>query len=361
MNQEALRVYTTFPLNAGTVLEQLRQTVLTPNPIFFKRNHAEPPQIEAEQYQLSVGGLVGQPLSLSLEMLHDRFSIHTVTATLQCAGYRRRELTALEPIDESEIVWDADAIGTAEWTGFRLADVLEAVGIGENAAHVAFAGLDRIEKSGEVFGGSIPLEKALSSEVLLAFSMNGESLPPEHGYPLRLIVPGYIGARSVKWLASITLQAEPSQNYFQTRAYKLFPPEVRAEDADWEVGLMLGELPVNAFICTPYNGEHLADSRMTIQGFALASGDSIVQRVEVSCDGGHTWFTSSIINDRQQWAWCFWEVECHLAPGRYDLVVRAVDSAGRTQAEHLKEVWNFKGYLNNAYHRISIQVESNIR
>lgn len=361
MSKEALRVYTTFPLNAGTVLEQLRQTVLTPNTIFFKRNHADVPQVEPELYRLNIGGLVRQPLSISLETLHRRFSVHTVTATLQCAGYRRRELTELEPIDESEIVWDADAIGTAEWKGFRLADVLEVAGIDENAVHVAFAGLDIIEKSGEVFGGSIPLEKALSSEVLLAFMMNGELLPPEHGYPLRVIVPGYIGARNVKWLSSIALQTEPSQNYFQTRAYKLFPPEVHAADADWESGLMLGELPVNAFICTPYDGEHLPGSSMRIQGFALASGDAVVQRVEISYDGGQTWFTTSIINDRQQWAWCFWEMQCSLRPGEYDLVVRAVDSAGRSQAEHLKEVWNFKGYLNNAYHRIRIQVEGETR
>lgn len=361
MSQEALRVYTTHPLNAGTVLEQLRQTVLTPNAIFFKRNHAEVPRITSESYRLSVDGLVKRPLSLSLENLHRRFVTRTVTATLQCAGYRRRELTTLEPIDASEIVWEADAIGTAEWTGFALVDLLEASGIGEKALHVAFAGLDMIEKSGEVFGSSIPIEKALSSEVLLAFMMNGEPLPPEHGYPLRVIVPGYIGARSVKWLASITLQGEPSQNYFQTRAYKLFPPEVRADDADWELGLMLGELPINAFICTPYDGEYLPGSRVKIQGFALASGDAIIQRVEVSYDGGQAWHTASIMGERQKWAWCFWETDCFLPNGSYDLVVRAVDSAGRTQAEHLKEVWNFKGYLNNAYHRIRIQVESNLR
>ncbi len=302
-----------------------------------------------------------QPCVLTLAELQQRFPVHTVTATLQCAGHRRRELTALEPIDAAEIVWDADAISTATWTGVRLRDLLQHAGVHPAAAHVAFLGLDVVAKTQDGFGGSIPLAKALDGDVLLAYAMNDAPLLPTHGYPLRALVPGTIGARSVKWVGRITLQAAPSTNYFQAHAYKLFPRSVRAETVNWEEGEMLGALPINSFITSPRAGALPAGETplgaVTVQGIALAGGDAVIELVELSCDGGQTWAAATLTSPQQQWLWCFWEATCSIPPGRHELVVRAFDSGGHTQPEHLAEVWNFKGYVNNAYHRVRISIK----
>lgn len=356
MDKKSLRSYTTIPINAGSDMAQLHRAFITPAELFFIRNHGDIPASDPDEYRLEVNGLVGQALRLSLDDLNAAFPPHTVVATLQCAGNRRRELAEFRPIDRDEIIWDVDAIGTAEWTGVRLCDVLAAAGVGEGAAHVAFAGLDMAHRVGDVFGGSIPLDKALSPDVLLASRMNGEALPPEHGYPLRVLVPGYIGARSVKWLASISVQAEPSDNYYQARAYKLFPPDVSAETADPEQGVMLGELPINAVICEPVHQAHLHPGPNPVRGLAIGSGSSLIERVEVSCDGGSVWKQAELGEQRHPWACCLWQVSLELAPGKHCLMVRAFDSAGQCQPEEIAEVWNFKGYANNAWHRIEVQV-----
>lgn len=348
------RTYITQPLNLGAA--QLRRDPITPTAHFFVRNHAPIPALDPATYRLVVDGLVAQPLTLTLDDVQRRFPAHTVTATLQCAGHRRRELTELAPIDAAEIVWNADAISTATWTGVRLRDVLAAAGVQAPAAHVAFLGLDPVEKTGVGFGGSIPLHKALDADVLLAYGMNGDVLPPTHGYPLRVVTPGYIGARSVKWVGQITLQAEPSTNYFQARAYKLFPPDVDATTVNWDAGEMLGALPINSFITTPQDAAPAAGTPLVVEGIALPGDDALLERVELSCDGGRTWQPVTLTGPRQPWTWCFWTATCDLPPGRHELVVRAFDSKGHTQPEHLREVWNFKGYVNNAYHRVRVTV-----
>jgi len=176
--------------------------------------------------------------------------VQQIEATLQCAGNRRQELLPYGEIP-GELLWAEEAISTARWEGVSLRAVLEAAGLGEEAAHVEFIGLDRIEGKAEGFGGSIPLDKAMHGEVLLADRMNGAPLPVEHGYPLRVVVPGYLGARSVKWLGQIVVRTQPSQNYYQARAYKLFPGDVSPDTVVWEEGMMLGEMPVTSVICTP--------------------------------------------------------------------------------------------------------------
>ena len=250
----ARQPYSSEPVNLGADATQLRAALITPVPNFFVRSHAPAPIIAADAYRLHVDGLVDQPCTLTLEELQQGFPVHTVTATLQCAGLRRRELTALEPIDAAEIVWDTDAISTARWTGVRLSDILRRAGVQPAAAHVGFLGLDQVTKTQDGLGGSIPLAKALEDDVLLAYGMNDAPLLPIHGYPLRALVPGYIGARSVKWVGRITLQVAPSTNHFQACSYKLFPSSVRAETANWDEGEMLGALPINSFITSPQAG-----------------------------------------------------------------------------------------------------------
>jgi sulfite oxidase len=339
-----MRVHQTDPSNVGAPLELIRQAFVTPQECFFVRNHGTVPNVNVHRYRLSVTGRVQVPLALSLEELRTHFPASTTMATLQCAGHRRDELAAVQPIP-GEIPWGAETIGNAVWRGVALREVLLAAGVGPGVQHVAFLGLDDISKGSEhfVFGGSIPIEKAMSAEVLLAYEMNGYSLPPRHGFPLRVLVPGYIGARSVKWLASIVLQDAPSTNYYQARAYKLFPPHVQAESADWTQGQMLGPLPLNSVIFRPIEGELPQAGPIGIEGYAVVGGDHHIERVELSSDGGATWTQATLREQPQPWTWCFWEVTAPLSPGAHELIVRAWDSADCTQLEDIRQVWNWKG------------------
>lgn len=344
------------PFNAGPPVERLCEEFVTPTSLFFVRNHGAVPDIDPDRYRLSVTGLVTRSLHLSLDDLQRRFSKTVLTAALQCAGNRRSELMAVAPVP-GELPWDAGAIGNAVWGGVPLREVLTEAGVDDRAAHVAFTGLDEVHKAGQTFGfgGSIPLAKAMRTEVLLAYEMNDARLPPVHGFPLRVIVPGYIGARSVKWLGEISVQSEPSANYFQTRAYKLFPPHIRGETADWSDGVMLGELPTHAVICRPRDGETANGSRVAVKGYAVSGGQP-VERVEVSGDGGTTWAAASLTPDGNPWTWRLYATTLALPSGTHEIVARAWDSSGRPQPQDLREVWNFKGYVNSAWHRVRVRV-----
>jgi sulfite oxidase len=257
-----------------------------------------------------------------------------------------------------ELAWGGNVIGTASWRGVPLSEVLRAVGVRAQARHVAFTSLDEALFEGQTvhFGGSIALEKALSPEVLLAYEMNGEPLTAEHGFPLRLIVPGYIGARSVKWLGEIQLQEHPSTNPYEARDYKVFPPEITRQTAEWSHAHPLEELSLNAVISTPHDGETLAAGSTRIQGYAVSAEGSPVERVELSVDFAATWTPASIVERADPYAWCFWEATVILAPGDRQLIVRAWDTSKRTQPEEASRLWNFGGYMNNAWHRVSIHV-----
>jgi sulfite oxidase len=346
------------PFNGGPTLELLRQNFITPTSLFFVRNHAPVPEVDPASYRLTVSGMVSQPLSLSLEDLRAKFPRQQVTAVLQCAGNRRDQLLELGEIP-GEVPWSTEAISNGVWEGVALRDILAAAGVQAEARHVAFLGLDQVEKdNGETFGfgGSIPIDKATTPEVLLAYAMNGETLPPVHGFPLRVVVPGNISARSVKWLANIHVQPEPSDNYYQAHAYKLFPPQTTPETVDWKDGLMLGEMPINSLIWQPLPGETLPAGKVTIRGYALVGGGRHIERVDVSIDGGQHWRTATLEPEESVWAWRFWHLELDLVLGTYEITVRAWDSATNTQPPDASHVWNFKGYMNNAWHRVRVQV-----
>lgn len=345
------------PLNGGPPPDALIEAAVTPNDLFFVRNHGDVPRIDPAAYRLRIDGLVERPQELALDDLY-AMPQREVVAALQCAGNRRREMEAIAPIP-NEIIWDTEAVSCARWTGVPLARALEKVGApGGSGLHVAFEGVDTSVKSGRAtrFGGSIPLKKALSEDVLLAYAMNGEVLPPVHGYPLRVIVPGYIGARSVKWLTRITVQRAPSDNYYQQRAYKLFPPNVSPANADWSSALMLGELPVNAVICLPLPESELPVGEITVRGHALTGGGRSIARVDVSADGGTTWTQAALEQPVSVWALWRWETRLQLPAGDYELVARAWDTAANSQPERVESIWNFKGYMNNACHRVRIRV-----
>ena len=346
-------------LNAGPPLNQLAKEFVTPTELFFVRNHASIPAVDLGNYRLQVNGLVTRELSLTLDEIKKDFERQTLTATLQCAGNRRKELVDYKPIDD-QLAWGIEAIGTATWTGVRLGDILKAAGIAsDSAAHIGFLGLDGIMRDGDraAYGTSIPLDKALACEVLLAYEMNGEDLHLAHGSPLRVIVPGYVGARSVKWLCGISVLEEPSDNYFQQVGYKLFPPSVNLYNVNYEDGMQLTKLPVNSVIVQPEDRSLMAAGKIAVEGYAMSDGEHEITWVSVSADGGETWQRAEFLNEPQLWTWQLWRTEFDLPQGQHELVVRAWDTAANSQPETIASTWNFKGYVNNAWHRVRITLK----
>jgi sulfite oxidase len=257
-----------------------------------------------------------------------------------------------------ELPWGPEPASTGIWTGIALADLLRSAGIAEGARYVQFTGLDQVERQGRQFGfgGSIDVAKALCAEVLLAWQLNGEALPPAHGFPLRTIVPGWIGARSVKWLGTITLSAEPSSNYFQSKAYRVQREVNPLDPRDVTGGFALSEVPLNGVIVDPALDGVVARGRVPIRGWAMGAAGRPVTTVEVSANAGLDWTAARIVRD-MAWSWVFWEATLELAAGRHTLVARATDSAGTAQPRELREAWNVKGYNNNAWHRVNIRAE----
>lgn len=205
------------PFNAEPPASVLADAEITALDAFYSRNHGPFPDIAPDQWRLTVDGLIDTPFTLTYDQLVTAFTPVSVVATLACAGNRRAELLNVRPIPGKD-PWSRGAISTAEWRGARLADVLLAAGVHhDGGSHVAFSAPDVAQEAVPVqaYGSSIPLSKAMSREVLLAWEMNSEPLPRVHGGPVRVMVPGYIGARSVKWVNAITVQHGPSENYFQ--------------------------------------------------------------------------------------------------------------------------------------------------
>jgi sulfite oxidase len=344
--------------NSGPPPELVRDHAVTPTELFFTRNHAAVPPVDPESYRLTVDGLVERSLSLSLEHLRRSYPVTTVPATIACAGLRRDELMRIRPIP-GEVAWGAEPISNGVWRGVRLARVLETAGIRPEAEHAQFTGLDDVEREGKRFGfgASIPVSKAMAEETLLAWEMNGEPLPPVHGFPLRVVVPGYIGARSVKWLTNIHLQTAPTENYFQSHAYRMFPPDVDASTVVWDQGVALSDVPLNSVIWSPQADAQLLQGRVMVSGWACASGGRTIERVEVTSDQGKQWHRAQLSNSGNPWSWTLWQVELTLTAGPHVLTARAWDSAGNTQPESPAPIWNFKGYMNNAWHRVPVTVE----
>ena len=235
-------------------------------------------------------------------------------------------------------------------------DNLEAFGIQDGASFVGTTGADDVDVDGETapFGASISIAKALEPDVLIAWGMNGEVLAPEHGAPLRLVVPGYAGVRSAKWLTRIEVRDRPSDAPIQAKDYKLFPASVAKEDADWDRGLTIEEMPLNAAICAPVDGAHIGAGACEIAGYAVAFGRA-VSRVEVSVNDGTDWLQAELTSQPDSpWSWTQWHVTVDLSPGLHVLVVRAVDGAGQMQPERPEAIWNFAGYLSTAWHRTTV-------
>lgn len=350
--REDLVVHQQEPFNAETGMESLGDAV-TQTDAFYVRGHGAVPEIDPNAWRLRVEGMVERELCLSLATLREAFRERTVTATLQCAGNRRSRLMAIRDIP-GEAPWGPGATGTAVWSGVALADVLALAGPLAGASDVGFEGADLSPEVEPVerFGGSIPLDKAARPEVLLAWTMNGRPLAPVHGAPLRVVVPGYIGARSVKWLERVEVRSGPWPGYFQHVAYRLVPAE---ETPGPGVGMPLGLVALNSEILSPRDGDSVPAGPTEVRGYAFAGGDRYVARVDVSIDGGESWRQADLLEDLGRWAWRHWRITLDLPPGLHELLVRAWDSSAATQPEDDASLWNPKGYVNNARPRIRVR------
>jgi sulfite oxidase len=349
-----LIVHEREPFNAETGLGALAQGPLTATDAFYVRGHGPVPALDRTGWRVRVHGLVERELQLSLSTLREAFRECHVTATLQCAGNRRRGLMAIRDIP-GEAPWGPGATGTATWTGVALADVLALANPLRDAIHVGFEGTDVCSQASppEHFGGSIPLDKARRPEVLLAWGMNGEPLPLVHGAPVRVVVPGYIGARSVKWLERIEVRCTPWPGYFQHVAYRLLPED---ETPGPGAGMPLGLIALNADVLSPADGETVAAGPVEVRGYAFAGGERHVARVDISVDRGASWSQAELLADLGPWAWRHWRAAPALAPGEYEILVRAWDSSAATQPEDEAALWNPKGYVNNARPRVRVRV-----
>ena len=335
--------------NHGLPLEALAYD-LTPAGLHYVLVHYDIPQVAVSRWSLAVRGRVQRELSLSLDELQKRPRV-TMPVTLECAGNGRARL---EPRPLSQ-PWLLEAVGTAEWTGTPLRGLLEEAGVAEGALEVLFTGLDRGIEGGEeqYYERSLPLADAMRDEVLLAWGMNGEPLPPQHGYPLRLVVPGWYGMTSVKWLGRITVLDAPFEGYQQARGYRLRQtPDEPGEPVSRMVPRSLMVPPGIPDFAT--RERTLARGECAVTGRAW-SGFGAIERVEVSPDGGATWSDARLGPDPPPWAWRAWEWDWHPeAPGEYELCCRATDAAGNTQP--LDAPWNLGGYANNEVQRVRVTV-----
>jgi DMSO/TMAO reductase YedYZ molybdopterin-dependent catalytic subunit len=347
--EEGLVVHRAHPLNCETSIPALIGGVVMPNAHFYVRDHFQIPALDQSAWRLEVGGLVERPLSLSLRDLRNMRS-QTLVVTLECAGNGR---TRFQPAVEGE-KWDLGAVSTAEWTGVPLVEVLDRAGIKPGGREVLFRGAD----SGRLPGGpdtirferSLAVDAARGSEALLAYAMNGEPLPVQHGFPLRLVVPGWYAVASVKWLTDIEVVAEPFRGHFHTAAYVY----------EWERSGQLITEPVTlqrvrSLITEPAPETNVEAGELAIRGVAW-SGAAPIARVEVSVGAG-PWQPADLVGDRNRHSWQWWELLTRVdEPGDTTIRARATDLADRTQPEESE--WNRLGYGNNAIQVLPVRVHA---
>jgi sulfite oxidase len=325
-------------------------TWLTPVTHFFVRNHMhEPSTLSAEDWRLSVGGLVEKETTFSLADL-SKLPVHSVVNTLECAGNGR----SLHRPQVPGIQWGKGAVGTARFTGPRLADVLNRAGVKPGGKHVMFRGLDEVPGNVPPFIRSIPVEKALDPDTLIATHMNGSPLTKSHGFPARALVPGWVGAASCKWLTEIKVLDSEFVGNFMSPGYR-FPNQlvkpgdvVKPEDTH-----VLTALTVKSVIASPAQGCTMRAGKVSIRGAAWA-GEADITKVEVSTDGGATWNSARLGEEHAHYGWRLWSIDWKASRGDYSILSRASDSKGHVQPD--LPVWNPSGYLYNAVDQVKIHV-----
>jgi len=326
-------------------------TWLTPVPHFFVRNHMhEPSEVNADDWRLSIGGEVEKPLTLSLREL-SKIRTHSVVNTLECAGNGR----GLQRPQVPGVQWGKGAVGTAQFSGPRLRDVLQRAAIKSTGKHVMFRGLDEIPGKVPPFIRSIPIEKALDADTLIATHMNGSPLSKHHGFPSRALVPGWIGAASCKWLTEIKVLETEFAGNFMNPGYRLPNQPVKPGDTvkpeDTHPVTALG---VNSVIAGPSDGSSAKTGKVIVNGAAWA-GEADITKVEISTDGGSTWNSARLGREQARYAWRLWSYEWNAGQsGDYTILSRATDNQGRTQPAI--PAWNPSGYLYNAVDQVKIHL-----
>ncbi|WP_428277198.1 sulfite oxidase [Candidatus Palauibacter sp.] len=334
-------------LNLETRLE-LVDGFITPNELFFVRNHSPTPTIDPEGYSLRVEGDGAETeLRLDLSTL-ESLPQHTITAYLECAGNWRGLYPELTGTRASGGQWTTGAVGCAEWSGPSVATVLDLAGVRPGTVDVNLVGLDSTG-----FERAMPLAKARDPDTIIALRMNGERLPADHGFPARSVVPGWSGSSSIKWLGSIQLSTERVWNSNNTSSYVLIGDEWPAEEHAPAQGAVITELVVKSALALPRPAQ-LAPGSHVLHGFAHAPAGP-VSAVEWSPDGGTTWLEAEIVDPILPLAWQRFEFEWDATPGTHTLATRATDAAGNTQPD--EPLMNEKGYLLNVPLPHPVQVE----
>ncbi|KAF5383482.1 hypothetical protein D9757_006135 [Collybiopsis confluens] len=349
-----------FPYNGETTRQQLMEGRLTDNKYHFVRNHGGVPNIKEDVYEIEVGGLVNKPVKISMQDLKNPEKFPQAE--------RRIEQIHEYPGDGDELInapWGEGAIGTAVYRGVPLKKVLKIAcgGVLPDCEHLEFIGADTYFKKNHVFNYavSVPLRKVRANqgtEVLLAWEMNGEPLPKMHGYPLRLVVAGYIGARSCKWVYKINALKEPSMGPVQRQEYLYYTPQIGKQNALYSNGFSIQNMPVSSAIIFPLDKQTIVhDGKITMSGWAYSGGGNWVQRVEVSNDGGSVWYAVDEENmtTKHYHAWRLWKYELAVdAEGWLELCVRTWDSSNNTEPTFVRSAWNWDLHVTSSAHRIKI-------
>jgi sulfane dehydrogenase subunit SoxC len=336
--------------NHGMPLEALRYDV-TPPGMHYVLVHFDIPECDETTWSIRIDGLVRSPAAMTMHDLRSRPAV-THRVTMECAGNGRARLHP-RPLSQP---WLNEAVGTAEWTGTPLAPILEEVGLEPEAIELVFQGADH-GIQGDVeqdYERSLSVADAMRDEVLLVYAMAGQPLPPQHGFPVRLLVPGWYGMASVKWLRRITAVADPFDG-FQMDAYRV---RQRPEDA----GVAVTRIQPRALMIPPGFPDFLTRSRIVEVGVCRLegrawSGSAPVVRVDVSMDGGATWFPADVGSAAGPFSWAPWSFDWDAQPGDHELLVRATDAAGETQP--VDQLWNYHGMTNTMAQRVEVSVRAN--
>jgi sulfite oxidase len=329
------------------------------------------PDIDIKNYELEVEVEgTNTTKSFKFDELIKKYPKVEVIAAITCGGNRRSEMAHIKEI--KGLFWSAGAIGNAVWTGIRLSDVLKDMGVkSDETSHVQFEGMDR-DPTFTPYGASIPLSKAMDprADVILAYEMNGRVLTRDHGFPLRVIVPGVVGARNVKWLGKITVSADESSSHWQQNDYKTFNPSTDWDNVDFSKSPAIQHMPVTSAICSPSPDDShvkIIDNHVEVRGYAWSGGGNKIIRVDLTGDGGKTWQSAELeqmpdsenVGYGRHFGWTLFTARIPIKEGQQTIEVwsKATDSNNNTQPETFKNIWNLRGVCGNAYHRIRINLK----
>lgn len=423
----ALLVHSKRPFNAESPTALLTSSYITPSNLLFVRHHFPIPKLDTETYRVQIfpsenrdnGGL-----ALSLEDLKDdaRFRRVQNVSVIQCAGNRRAQMgKSSEGRPARGLAWQLGAIGNVEWEGARLADVLRAAGISEEdvasgrVQHINFKGLDDDPFSNEGYEVSVPADLIFrsDSDAMLAWNMNGEPIPPEHGGPLRVVLPGIVGARQVKWIGQVWGSKDENTSQWQKKDYKTLPQAANEQNPGWDEMPALHDMPVSSGITYPSpspfdpppksnaeppkpvklkvtqgtlaknaDGDWILHIDIPVQGWAWSGLGRSIVRVDCTVDGGQTWKVSELTHTppddtpskTKSFGWTLWSAtipyEINLGQEerrenvslshRVELASRAMDNSFNVQPSEASQIWNFRGIANNAWHKLPVDLEINI-